>query len=183
MRAEAWPRSEPEFEALFLAHFEGVYRLLYRITGSASEAEDLTQETFLRCFRQAPAVEPPPVRPWLYRVAMHLGFNALRDARRLRERHQRSGPSGPAADPAEEAVREDERNRVRGILKSLPARQAQLLLLRHGGLSYRDVAAALAISPASVGTLLNRAEEAFARAYRAGARQGADGRKEGEEHV
>ena len=166
---ETWPRSEEEFEALYLALFEGVYRLLVRITGSPAEAEDLVQETFLRCYRQRPGKGKPSVRPWLFRVAMNLGYNARRDRRRREARHAeaaRESIGARADDPIESIAREEERRRVRQALDRLPPRQSQTLLLRHAGLSYREVAEALELSPGSVGTLLSRAEAAFEKAYR-----------------
>ncbi len=51
------------------------------------------------------------------------------------------------------------------MLGALPTRQAELLLLRHEGLSYDEVAAALGLNPASVGTLLARAQQAFRKEY------------------
>jgi RNA polymerase sigma-70 factor (ECF subfamily) len=54
---------------------------------------------------------------------------------------------------------------VRRALLKLPQKQGQLLLLRHAGLSYKELAEALQVAPGSVGTLLARAEAAFERAY------------------
>jgi RNA polymerase sigma-70 factor (ECF subfamily) len=68
-------------------------------------------------------------------------------------------------DPVEVAEREDERAAVRHALAALPERQAQLLLMRHAGLSYRELAEALGIAPGSVGTSLVRAETAFEKVY------------------
>ena len=55
----------------------------------------------------------------------------------------------------------DERRGVRGALARLPRRQAVALVLRHSGLSYAEVAAALDLSPDSVGTTVRRAESAL----------------------
>jgi RNA polymerase sigma-70 factor (ECF subfamily) len=59
-----------------------------------------------------------------------------------------------------------ERQRVRSALAQMKPRSARLLLLRHTGLSYAEIAAALEIAPGSVGTLLARAEAEFEREYR-----------------
>jgi RNA polymerase sigma-70 factor (ECF subfamily) len=163
----------PDFDALFLVHYDGVYRLLYRIVGTREEAEDLAQETFLRLARQRfPADRQHNVRAWLYRVATNLAYNALRGQGR-RERHQEAAQQvvtagSPALDLTEAVQRSDEREAVRRALGHLPARQAQLLLLRHAGLSYRELAEALNVAPGSVGTLLARAEAAFEKVYREG---------------
>lgn len=166
-------RDKAEFEALFLAHYDEVYRLLFRIVGSRQEAEDLAQETFLRLYRQ-PFLEGREhnIRAWLYRVATNLGFNALRGGRRREQRntaatHQATAIGDPPPDPAEVVLRRDERETVGRVLGGLPPRQARLLLLRHAGLSYRELADAVGLAPGSVGTLLARATAAFEQAYRA----------------
>src|SRR5439155_6944320 len=68
-------------------------------------------------------------------------------------------------DPQDELVRSEDRALVREVLARLPERQSRLLLLRHAGLSLAEVASALEVAPGSVGTLLVRAERAFANAY------------------
>ncbi len=166
-------RDDTEFEALFLAHYNGVYRLLFRIVGSHQEAEDLAQEVFLRLYRQQfPEGREHNVRAWLYRVATNLAYNTLRGQRR-QERNQAIAEQQMTAvgealpDPVQSVIRADERERVHQVLAGLPPRQAQLLLLRHAGLSYQELADVLGIAPGSVGTLLARATAAFEQAYRA----------------
>jgi len=162
---------DAEFERTFRAHYEGVYRLLYRFVGSPEEASDLAQETFLRLYRQRFAGwREQNLRAWLYRVATNLAYNALRGRQRGQRRQQQMQPSAQPGereqDPAEVAVREEEREDVRRILAAMPARQARLLLLYYAGLSYREVADALRVAPGSVGTLLARAKAMFEREYR-----------------
>lgn len=177
MTTEAWllgsmaSSRKADFDTLFLAHYEGVYRLLYRIVGTREEAEDLAQETFLRLARQRfPAGREHNVRAWLYKVATNLAYNALRgEVRRVRRQEQSASQGALAADldPAEVADRGDERAAVQRALKHLTEKQSQLLLLRQAGLSYREMAEVLGVAPGSVGTLLARAELAFEKAYRA----------------
>jgi len=64
-------------------------------------------------------------------------------------------------------LREELRQRVQTVLQALKPREAQLLLLRSEGLSYRDLAEAVGVPAASVGTMLARAEAEFERRYRA----------------
>jgi RNA polymerase sigma-70 factor (ECF subfamily) len=162
--------AKADFDALFLMHYDGVYRLLYRIVGTRDEAEDLAQETFVRLARQrfGPGREHN-LRGWLYAVASNLAFNALRSRGRRQRREEtvfRLEDSGGEPDPAVVALRDDERAAVRRTLAALPERQAQLLMLRHSGLSYREIAEALGMAPGSVGTTLARAEAAFEAAWR-----------------
>jgi RNA polymerase sigma-70 factor (ECF subfamily) len=102
-------------------------------------------------------------------VALNRGYNLLRATRRARQRAERLGKwaasSGDADDPYIAAARAEEQAHVRATLEQLPARQGQLLLLRYAGLSYAEIAAALELAPGSVGTLLARAERAFAKAH------------------
>jgi RNA polymerase sigma-70 factor (ECF subfamily) len=185
--ANAWPlapvrepeiASEKDFDELFKTHYEGVYRLLYRIVGTREEAEDLAQETFLRLHRaanlwdrqRATAEGPHNIRGWLYRVASNLAYNALRaESRRQRRQadtaRQTIVTGRGEDDPAELVVRGDDRQTVRRALAALSQQQAQILLLRHAGLSYRELAEVLGIAPGSVGTLLARAETAFEKSY------------------
>ena len=165
---EAW--MEVEFEAAFQAHYPEVYRLLYRMVGTQQEAEDLAQETFMRLyhyrFRNG---QEHNLRAWLCRVAANLARNQFRSASRRQHREtlaeRQQGSEASAFNPADVAERRDECERVRSVLRALPERQAQLLLLRHAGLSYRELAAAASEAPGSVGTLLARAHAAFETAY------------------
>jgi RNA polymerase sigma-70 factor (ECF subfamily) len=78
-------------DALVRDHWAGVYRLLLSLTGSAHEAEDLTQETFRRALRRLGSFEPGTnLRAWLLRIAT----NAHLDQRRRRGRAR----TGPLAD-------------------------------------------------------------------------------------
>jgi RNA polymerase sigma-70 factor (ECF subfamily) len=165
-------RAEVAFDAAFAEHYDGVFRLLYRMLGDRPESEDLAQETFLRLYRQVfHADRPQNLRAWLYRVASNLALNVRRGDVRRTGRETVAGRQGPppADDPAELVVRRSEQAAVRSVLAGLPARQRQLLMLRHAGLRYRELAEVLDVAPASVGTLLARAEAAFAAAYRASA--------------
>src|SRR5918912_871288 len=85
--------------------------------------------------------------------------------RRARQRLERFAVAREEDDPQDELVRSEERALVREVLARLPERQSRLLLLRHAGLSLTEVASALEVAPGSVGTLLVRAERAFANAY------------------
>lgn len=160
-----------DFEGLFLAEYRRVFALAYRIAGTREEAEDLAQETFLRLHR-SPRVwqggsDEAQVRGWLYRVATNLAYNSLRSGNRRTQREERVLRPPGEIDLADAIERTEERRAVRRALLRLPERQGQLLLLRHAGLSYKELAAALGLAPGSIGTLLARAEAAFEKAYAA----------------
>ena len=154
------------FEALYLRHHSGVYRVLYGLLRVREWTEDLLQETFLELYRNPPALRAEnSLISWLCRVALNRGYNALRGEGRSKERIERTVSLEQSPDPAIEVLRAEENSRVRVVLARLPAHQGKLLLLRYAGLSYAECAAALEVAPGSIGTLLVRAERAFREAY------------------
>jgi RNA polymerase sigma-70 factor (ECF subfamily) len=161
----------PDFEEIFQQHWPRLVTLLFRLTGDRDEAEDLALEAFWRLHRN-PSVRQSRADPggWLYRVATRLGYNALRSRKRRGRYEQAAGTQAaePSVQSAPEAQVEQrqERERVRRVLARMRPRSAQLLILRHSGLSYAEVAAATGTAPGSVGTLLARAEKEFERLYR-----------------
>ena len=94
---------------------------------------------------------------------MYKRQNLLRSGRRRTSREEAAAATGGASvsDVAETVVTLEERSRVRSALVRLPRTQAVALVLRHSGLSYAEVAAALDLSPSSVGTTVRRAESAL----------------------
>jgi RNA polymerase sigma-70 factor (ECF subfamily) len=159
-----------QFDATFLEHWQPIYRALMRLVGDHAEAEDLALETFWRLYqRPSSKKRDSNLGGWLYRVATNLGLNALRAHKRRQQHEMQAGKwaiESSTSDPAQAAADEDERRRVREILAEMDERQAQLLILRHSGTSYVDLAAALEVAPGSVGTLLARAERDFEKRYR-----------------
>jgi len=131
-----------------------------RVLGSRDEAEDVAQDVFLTFGRSSvPAGE---ALGWLSVAAAHTALNHMRSGRRRASREEAASDGAAACpDAADAVVTLDERRRVRAALARLPRRQALALVLRHSGLSYAEVAAALDLSPASVGTTVRRAESAL----------------------
>jgi RNA polymerase sigma-70 factor (ECF subfamily) len=161
--------SDPAFEAAFEQHWGRVVAVLQRLVGDPAQAEDLALEAFWRLHQQPPR-PGGSLAGWLYRVATNLGLNALRARQRRQHYEDQAGRleagAGPADDPALQVERRQERQRVREVLGGMKPRDAQLLLLRHSGLSYAELAEALQVAPGSIGALLNRAEAEFERRYR-----------------
>ncbi len=170
-RDESRPQS---FEALFAEHWTRVFRVLRRLVGDPVEAEDLALETFFRLFQRHPTVTMEAdfnVGGWLHRVAVNLGLHSIRAFKRREYYEMESGrlhlDETPDAGPAEILAQKEERNLVRQILSQMNERQAQLLTMRYSGLSYKDIAEALNLSPTSIGPLLLRAEREFEKRYQA----------------
>jgi RNA polymerase sigma-70 factor, ECF subfamily len=166
------------FESVFHRHYEPVARAVARIVRDTARAEEIAAEAFWKFWRN-PKVQASGytsaeaggsgVREksaaWLYRTAIRMALDDLRkEARRVR-RESGQPKRLPAQTPEEAHAAFEERNRVRLVLAALPRRQAELLLLRNSDLSYAEVAAALDLNPASVGTLISRAQQAFRKEY------------------
>jgi RNA polymerase sigma-70 factor (ECF subfamily) len=167
------------FEQLFRRYYEPVRRLLYRTVEDDDLADDLVQETFLALYTHPPQLQldDEELRAWLYRVALNRGYNALRSRRRSQAHLPALYSPDAEVDPEAEALRTEERKRVRDTLALLSERQAKLLLLRQEeGLKYAEIAAILEVAPGSIGTLLVRAERAFELAWnQLGAQQATPG--------
>ncbi|MBI2323789.1 MAG: sigma-70 family RNA polymerase sigma factor [Chloroflexi bacterium] len=149
------------FERLFVREYARVAGIAYRVLGDAAEAEDVAQDVFASYYRSHdPEASYAPA--WLYKAAAHAALNAVR-GRKRRERRDAiaAGQMARVADPEGEAIASEERAEVRAALVRLPERTATLLVLRHSGLTYGEVAATLGIAVDQVGTRLRRAQEAF----------------------
>lgn len=158
----------PEFDTLFQQHWTRVCSVLFRLVGDWAEAEDLALEVFWRLYRRPPRSNHN-LGGWLYRVATNLGFNALRARKRRQQYEEEAGfealEKTPPQDPAEVVERDQTKERVRETLSQMKPRSAQLLILRHSGMSYAEIAEALDLALGSVGTLLARAEREFETHY------------------
>jgi RNA polymerase sigma factor (sigma-70 family) len=149
-----------DLEQVFRTAYPRVVAVAARVLGSRGEAEDVAQEVFLAFGRSS--VPSGEAVGWLSVAAAHTALNHLRSGRRRASREEAARDGGAVApDIADAVVTLDERRRVRAALARLPRKHAVVLVLRHSGLSYAEVAAALGLSPGSVGTTVRRAESAL----------------------
>ena len=160
---------EAAFEALFEQHWERLCRVLFNLLGDWSEAQDLALETFVQLYQRPPA-QVANLGGWLYRVATNLGLNALR-AHKRRQRYEEQAHTLLVEDaqednPAAPVEQAQERRQVQAALSAIKPRSAQILILRHSGMSYAEIAQAVGVSSTSVGALLVRAEKEFENQYR-----------------
>jgi RNA polymerase sigma factor (sigma-70 family) len=163
-----WP--EADFRAVFLQHYLRVVGTLMRLLGDRTRAEELANEVFWRLYREPELQTDGNLGGWLYRTATNLGIDALRaySRRRLYEEaagRQTHGSGANAHGPLEEVLRDEKCRRVRAVLASIKPAQAQLLILRASGFSYKELADALDVKMTGIGTMLNRAEEEFRNRY------------------
>ena len=156
-----------DLETLFLAHYPRVVRIIGRVVRDAARSEELAVEVFLKLWRNRKA-QTGDVEGWLYRVAVRIGVDELRRQSR-RAHYERMlawvRPGSSPVTPEEIHSTTQEQERVRSVLSILDPRQAQFLLLRSQDFSYAELASILEMNPASIGTLLSRAQESFRKEY------------------
>ena len=153
-----------DLETVFRAQYERMARIIARVVHDRARAEELAVEVFLRLWRN-PEAQHGNTEGWLYRAAVRAGLDALRRQARQTRYERLLGFVRRVPTPEEIHAANEEQERVRRVLSAIARRQAELLLLRSHGLTYDEVAAALALNPASVGTLLIRAQQAFRKEY------------------
>ncbi len=162
---ERWERPEggsgiEAFEAFFRTHYWGVVRLAQSVVGDSQGAQDVAQDVFLAAYRRFPG-DYEQAAGWVRVAAVHTALNALRGERR-RDRRQHLVPVTGSLPSAEEtAIERERRTELRRVLRRLPRRSAAVLVMRHGGMSYVEIADALGVKVGNVGTVLRRAESAL----------------------
>ncbi len=150
-----------DLDPVFRREYPRVVAVAARVLGSRDSAEDVAQEVFLAFNRSA--VPESEAAGWLSVAAAHTALNVIRSGRRRASNEETAAAANPPVVPdvADAVVTLEERGRVRAALARLPHKQAVALVLRHSGLCYAEVAAALDLSPGSVGTTVRRAESAL----------------------
>ena len=153
-----------DIEVIFRAQYGRIARVIAGVVGDPARGEELAVEVFLKLWRNRKA-QGEKTQGWLYRTAVRTGLDELR-RRTRRTRYERLfGSVRGTPTPEEIHAATEERERVRLVLSIVAPRQAELLLLRGHGLGYDAIASALGLNPASVGTLLSRAQRAFRKEY------------------
>lgn len=167
-KARSMPWPEAQFEAIFLEHYGRIVNVLLRLLGERTRAEELANDVFWKLYRTPASQEVDGrVGGWLYRTATNLGIDALRAAARRRKYEDAAARSqeDTAASPLQDVLRAEQRRRVRAVLALIKPAQAQILILRAAGLSYKELADVLEAKPAGIGTMLSRAQAEFRKVY------------------
>jgi RNA polymerase sigma-70 factor (ECF subfamily) len=153
-------RLKPELEELFREHSQMLYRTAYSMLGNAADAEDVLQNVFLTLLRREPEMESN-AKGYLYRAAINLSLNAIRDRKRLEftdddaklDALARAGTGPSTPDP---------RERFAEALSELRPDDAQVLILRYiHEHDDREIARLLGISRGSVAMRLFRSRRRF----------------------
>jgi RNA polymerase sigma factor (sigma-70 family) len=154
-----WPGSWRRIQELVDAHYHALYRYAFRLSGSAPDAEDLTQDAFCKAQMQLHQLRNPErVKPWLFAI--------LRNAylHRIRNEHGRRGISldtvGDVPDPQTGTLPEIDAEELQRALNDLPeAYRTPVILFYFEEFSYRDIAEQLNVP---IGTVMSRLARAKA---------------------
>jgi RNA polymerase sigma-70 factor (ECF subfamily) len=143
--------SGDRFESMVSAHHGEIYRYLQRVLGRADDADDLSQETFLRAYRAYRSLpEGANVRAWLFSIATNLTKNHFRSESRRRLAYGAVRASSPVAvDPAAEAelISRETGALVDGVIQHLPLKQRLAFTQRKiHGLDYEAIGQSLGCS-------------------------------------
>lgn len=152
----------PSWEEIVRDHSDRVYRVAYRLTGSPADAEDLTQEVFLRVFRSLESFTPGSFTGWLHRITTNLFLDQVR-----RNSRSRTYPLGEYDADAPRALTSDEPERgfewgnldidIQAALDELPADFRVAVVLRDlEDLTYEEIADILGVSLGTVRSRIHR---------------------------
>ena len=166
----------PTWDEVVRAHSARVYRLAYRLAGNRQDAEDLTQETFVRVFRSLANYSPGTFEGWLHRITTNLFLDLVRRRQRIRfDALPEDNGRLPGREPSPEQAFTDTHldPDVQAALDSLPLDfRVAVVLCDIEGLSYEEIAATLGIKLGTVRSRIHRGRLALREslAHRAPAR-------------
>ncbi len=151
----------PSWDAVVREHADRVYRLAYRLSGNRADAEDLTQETFVRVFRSLSDYSPGTFEGWLHRITTNLFLDMVRRRQRIRfdalpdDAGDRLASSEAGPERAfDEHNLDPEIQRALGALP--PDFRAAVVLCDLEGLSYEEIAATLGVKVGTVRSRIHR---------------------------
>lgn len=147
----------PTWQELVRDHSAQVYRLAYRLTGNQHDAEDLTQDVFVRVFKSIHTFKPGTVEGWLHRITTNLFLDSARRRQRIRMDSMSVAPDhvwGSTSGPAELHDEVELDADVAAALSSLnPEQRVAVVLCDIEGLSYEEIAKVLDVK---IGTVRSR---------------------------
>ncbi|CAN5393710.1 RNA polymerase sigma factor SigE [soil metagenome] len=151
----------PSWDEIVRTHADRVYRLAYRLSGNRSDAEDLTQETFVRVFRSLADYTPGTFEGWLHRITTNLFLDMVRRRQKIRfdalsdDAPERLASDEPGPERAFEQNNLDPE--IQRALGALPADfRAAVVLCDLEGLTYEEIALTLGIKVGTVRSRIHR---------------------------
>ena len=162
--------SAVSFDEAFTLHHRAVFSAARAVLRDSALAEDVTQEVFLRLYRNFDASRDAELlRPWLLRVTLNIARNTIRGQNRSVSRdtaYQKTSENARALRPHENYESRLELQEARRTLDKIKEPMRSCLLLKQQGLSYREIAETLSLKETNVGSLVARGRKQFARIYR-----------------
>jgi RNA polymerase sigma-70 factor, ECF subfamily len=151
----------PSWDEIVRTHADRVYRLAYRLSGNRADAEDLTQETFVRVFRSLAAYTPGTFEGWLHRITTNLFLDMVRRRQKIRFDALADDASERLATSEAGPERAFEQNNldpeIQQALDALPADfRAAVVLCDLEGLTYEEIAITLGIKVGTVRSRIHR---------------------------
>jgi len=159
------------FDEAFTLHHRAVFRTARAVVRDAALAEDVTQEVFLRLYRNLHATPGDDLlRAWLLRVTLNVARNTVRGQNRSmvrdNEYQKNTVEYGINVDaPEEDYERRQAIEEARRALAKIKEPMRSCLLLKQQGLSYREIANTLSLKETNIGSLVARGRKEFARVY------------------
>lgn len=143
---------------LYEQYQKEVYLYLYAMCKNSEIAEDLLQETFLKAILALPE-NHENLRAWLYKVARNLYFNYRKKDKRLVLQDAELHDENHDEEPLDGIIRSEQRKILYQELSQLQERKREVLMLRYfGGLSQKEIAAVMHLTPENVRVLAHRAK-------------------------
>jgi RNA polymerase sigma-70 factor, ECF subfamily len=171
----------PTWDEVVRTHSARVYRLAYRLTGNPYDAEDLTQDVFVRVFRSLSSYTPGTFEGWLHRITTNLFLDQVRRKQRIRfdALGEDSGDRLAGREPGPAQVYDDQHfdpDIQRALDELTPDFRAAVVLCDIEGLSYEEIAATLGIKLGTVRSRIHRGRSQLRAAleHRAAGRRPAD---------
>jgi RNA polymerase sigma factor (sigma-70 family) len=155
----------PAWEDIVRDHGDRVYRLAYRLAGNQYDAEDITQETFIRVFRSLDSFKPGSFEGWLHRITTNVFLDMVRRRQRIRmeslpEETDRIAGREPSPEAAWDAANLDPDLQA-ALDDLLPEFRAALVLCDVEGLSYEEIGQTLGVKLGTVRSRIHRARQAL----------------------
>jgi RNA polymerase sigma-70 factor (ECF subfamily) len=154
-----------KFEQVYENYFNRIYKFVFRLTGQAEDAKDITQEIFIKLNNHFSSyLNHANPKAWIYKVAANTCLNHLKRKDKYRKILDEVGRETlPVASTEEEYVKKEKVKQLRKGLEKLQLRDRIVLGLYRDGLSYSDMAQIIKVKKTSLGTILARAIEKLAR--------------------
>lgn len=160
---------ESAFREIVEKHREAIFNLCVRYLGSPEDAEEIAQDVFIKLYRHIPKYEPrAKLSTLLYRMAVNLSLNRIRDRKRRRwisldrfpETSVQDGSRDIQDQPQQLLERKERQTAVRQAVDALPPNQRMAVILkRFQGLSYAEIADVMSCSVSAVESRLHRAKQ------------------------